>query len=152
MKNSVIFGWKIRESFKNLYGIDVRIVYSSFEVHFPLKCCTILPLLANVLYKFQWPYDEYKVYIGKTQRHFATRVKAHPKGVSAIHDHVFLCVSCQSNYSVSLFRVTDTTRNDFGTTMKESLHIKNSKPSINKQLLNTGSSFISMLFDNTMFV
>ena len=34
---SVIFGRKIRESFKNMYGIDVRVIYSSFKVknYFP---------------------------------------------------------------------------------------------------------------------
>ena len=49
---NVIFGRKIRESFK-VYGIDVRISNSSFKVknYFSLKCRTPLPLLANA--KFQ---------------------------------------------------------------------------------------------------
>ena len=147
---SVIFGRKIRESFKNMFGVDVRVTYSSFKVknYFSLKCRTPLPLLANVVYRFQCPHDVDKVYIGKTRRHLATRVKehAHPKGLSAIRDHVSSCGSCQSGYSVSLFKIIDTARNDLGTTIKESLHIKYCKPSLNKQLLNTGSSFVLNIF------
>ena len=52
---SVIFGRKIRENFKTYFGVDVRIVLTSFKVksYFSLKCSTPLPLLSNVVYKFQ---------------------------------------------------------------------------------------------------
>ena len=126
------------------------VIYSSFKVknYFSLKCRTPLPLLANVVFKFQCPHEVDKVYIGKTLQHLATRVKkhAHPKGLSAIRDHGSSRVSCQSNYSISLFRLIDTARNDLGNTIKESLHSKCSKRSVellyidqvNNQILGSG--------------
>ena len=44
------------------------------------------------------------------------------------------------------FRVIDTARNDFKVTIKEALHIKNSKPALNRQLFNSGSSFVLNIF------
>ena len=135
---SVIFGRKVRESFRKLYGIDIKVIYTSFKVknYFSLKCHTPLPLLANVVYKFQCLRDVDKVYIGKTRRHLATRVKehGHSSSSSAIRDHLFSCPTCQSEYSSSSFRVIDTARNDFEVTIKEALHINNSKPALNRQL------------------
>ena len=147
---SVIFGRKVRESFRKLYGIDIKVIYTSFKVknYFSLKCHTPLPLLANVVYKFQCLRDVDKVYIGKTRRHLATRVKEHGHSTSssAIRDHLSSCPTCQSEYSSSSFRVIDTARNDFEVTIKEALHIKNSKPALNRQLFNSGSSFVLNIF------
>ena len=147
---SVIFGRKVRESFRKLYGIDIKVIYTSFKVknYFSLKCHTPLPLLAKVVYKFQCLHDVDKVYIGKTRRHLATRVKEHGHSTSssAIRDHLSSCPTCQSEYSSSSFRVIDTARNDFEVTIKEALHIKNSKPALNRQLFNSGSSFVLNIF------
>ena len=76
---SVIFGRKISESFKNFFGINVCIVFTSIKVksYFSLKCSTPLPLLSNVVYKFQCLRDTNQFYIGKTKRHLATRVGKH---------------------------------------------------------------------------
>ena len=99
---SVIFGRKVRESFRKLYGIDIKVIYTSFKVknYFSLKCHTPLPLLAKVVYKFQCLHDVDKVYIGKTRRHLATRVKEHGHSTSssAIRDHL----SSLSNLSVRI--------------------------------------------------
>ena len=141
---------KVRESFRKLYGIDIKVIYTSFKVknYFSLKCHTPLPLLAKVVYKFQCLHDVDKVYIGKTRRHLATRVKEHGHSTSssAIRDHLSSCPTCQSEYSSSSFRVIDTARNDFEVTIKEALHIKNSKPALNRQLFNSGSSFVLNIF------
>ena len=143
-------GRKVRESFRKLYGIDIKVIYTSFKVknYFSLKCHTPLPLLAKVVYKFQCLHDVDKVYIGKTRRHLATRVKEHGHSTSssAIRDHLSSCPTCQSEYSSSSFRVIDTARNDFEVTIKEALHIKNSKPALNRQLFNSGSSFVLNIF------
>ena len=118
------------------------------KINFSLKCHTPLPLLAKVVYKFQCLHDVDKVYIGKTRRHLATRVKEHRHSTSssAIRDHLSSCPTCQSEYSSSSFRVIDTARNDFEVTIKEALHIKNSKPALNRQLFNSGSSFVLNIF------
>ena len=58
------------------YCIDVRIVYSTFNVknYFPLKCRTLLSLMANVIYKLNCSRDaKFPIYIGKTKQHLATR-------------------------------------------------------------------------------
>ena len=51
-------------------------------------CHTPLPLLANVVYKFQCLRDVDKVYIGKTRRHLATRVKEHGHSTHPVPQYV----------------------------------------------------------------
>ena len=144
----MIFGRKLRELFKKYYCVEIRIVYTSFKVkdYFSLKCRTPLPVLANVVYKFQCLCDANKVYIGKTMRHLATRVKEHEHSTSAIYDHLSLCQICKSNYSCNSFKILDSGKNDFETTIKEALHIKYSKPNLNKQLFCQGASFLLNIF------
>ena len=64
---SIIFGRKIREIFKKYYCIDVKIVFTSFKVknYFSLKSRTPLPLLANVVYRFQCLRDANPVLLDK---------------------------------------------------------------------------------------
>ena len=145
---SVIFGRKLRELFKKYYCIDIRIVYSSFKVknYFSLKCHTPVPLVANVVYKFECLRDANKVYIGKTMRHLATRVGEHKNQNSAIYDHLLSCETCKLKYSCNSFRVMDSGKNDFEITIKEALHIKNSKPQLNRQLFCQGASFTLSIF------
>ena len=147
---SVIFSKKIKEFFKKYYGIDIRVVFTSFKVknYFSLKCCTPLPLLANVVYKFECFRDANTFYIGKTIRHLATRVKEHGSlnSNSAIYSHLLSCETCKSNFSCNNFSVIDSGKNDFEVMMKEAFHIKFSKPIMNKQLFTQGSSFVLNVF------
>ena len=148
-KHSITFGKKIRELFKNNYGINVRIVYTSFKVgnYFSLKCRTPVPLMANVVYKFRCLCDIGNTYVGKTKRHLATRAKEHEiHENSAIKDHILSCSLCRSKFSCSSFHVIDSGRNDLEITIKEALHIKYSKPQLNRQLFNSGSSFVLNIF------
>ena len=145
---SVISSRKIKELFKKYYGIDIRVVFTSFKVknYFSLKCCTPLPLLANVVYKFECLRDANTFYIGKTIRHLATRVKEHGSSNSAIYSHLLTCETCKSNFSCNNFSVIDSGKNDFEVTIKEAFHIKFSKPIMNKQLFTQGSSFVLNVF------
>ena len=145
---SVIFGRKLRELFRKYYCIDIRIVFTSFKVknYFSLKCGTPLPLLANVVYKFQCLRDANQIYIGKTIRHLVTRVKEHSNLKSAIHEHLIACDQCREAISCNLFTVLDTGRNDFEISIKEALHIKCKQPMLNKQLYSQGASFILNIF------
>ena len=149
--SSVIFSKKIKELFKKYYGIDIRVVFTSFKVknYFSLKYCTPLPLLANVVYKFECLRDANTFYIGKTIRHLATRVKEHGSSNSAIYSHLLTCETCKSNFSCNNFSVIwakMTGKNDFEVTIKEAFHIKFSKPIMNKQLFTQGSSFVLNVF------
>jgi hypothetical protein len=146
---SVIFGKKLKAIFKRYYGVDVRVIFTTFKVknYFSLKSCTPLPLMANVVYKFNCLCDTNTTYIGKTMRHLATRVKEHKTTPSAIKEHLTTCMICSSQYSCSNnFSIIATGKNDFETTIKESLHIRYQQPSLNKQLSTQGNSFILNIF------
>ena len=108
--------------------------------------CTPLPLLANVVYKFECLRDANTFYIGKTIRHLATRVKEHGSSNSAIYSHLLTCETCKSNFSCNNFSVIDSGKNDFEVTIKGAFHIKFSKPIMNKQLFTQGSSFVLNVF------
>ena len=145
---SAILSKKLKAIFKKYYGIDIRIVFTSFKVknYFSLKCRTPLPLMANIVYKFQCLRDADCTYIGKTMRHLATRVKEHGTSASAIFDHLSSCKTCHSTFSCNRFSIIDTGRNNFETTIKEALHIKAHKPKLNRQLQTHGTSFLLNIF------
>ena len=114
--------------------------------YFSLKCCTPLPLLANVVYKFKCLHDANNIYIGKTIRHLATRVKEHGTSPSAVSNHLSSIETCRSNFSCNNFSIIDSGKNDYEITVKEALHIKFKKPTINRQLFTQGSSFVLNIF------
>ena len=144
---SIIFSRKLKELLKKYYCIDIRIVFTSFKVknYFSLKCRTPLPLWANVVYKFKCLRDANNIYIGKTIRYLATRVKEHGTSTSAVFDHL-ACETCKSNFSRHSFLIIDSGKNDFEITVKEALHIKFKMPTINRQLFIQGSSFVLNVF------
>ena len=73
---------------KNLKSINKQCctIFKTFKVqnYFSLKDETPMALLANVIYLFEGSCDKNRTYIGKTKRHFATRVREHFSGNSAI--------------------------------------------------------------------
>ena len=127
---SIIFGRKLKELLKKYYCIDIRIVFTSFKVnnYFSLKCCTPLPVLANVDYEFKCLCDGNSIYIGKTIRHLATRVKEHGASPSAVFNHLSSCETCKSNFSCDSFSIIDSGKNEFEISVKEALHVKFKKP------------------------
>ena len=90
--------------------------------------------------------DANNIYIGKTIRHLATRVKEHGTSPSAVFNHLSSCETCKSNFHVIVFLIIDSGKNDFEITVKEALHIKFKKPTINRQLFTQGSSFVLYVF------
>ena len=123
-------------------------VFTSLKVknYFSLKCRTPLPLVANVVYKFQCLRDADCIYIGKTMRHLAMRVGEHGTSASAIHDHLENCLDCKKSFSCNSFSVLDKGKSDFEITVKETLHIKACHPKLNRQLHSQGSSFLLKIF------
>ena len=105
-------------------------------------------ILANVVYKFKCLRDANNIYIGKTIRHLATRVKEHGTSPSnsAVSNHLTSCETCKLNFSCDSFSIIDSGRNDFVVTIKEALYIKFKKPTINRQLFSQGSSFVLNVF------
>ena len=96
-------------------------------------------------YKFKCLRDTNNIYIGKTIRHLATRVKEHGTS-SAVFNHLSSCETCKSNFSCNSFSIIDSGKNDYEVTVKEGLHIKFKKPTINRQLFTQGSSFVLNVF------
>ena len=101
-KCSSIFANKLSTIFKEHFSCDISCVYTSCKVgnYFSLKCQTPAALVSNVVYKYTCLRDAILFYIGKTKRHFDTRVAEHldftsekPTGIAA---HVGTCVDCQS--------------------------------------------------------
>ena len=70
----------------------------------------------------------------------------HKHANSAVFDHLNDCQVCYDRFSVDLFKILDSGRNDFETTFKEALYIKSHKPMRNRQLYTQGSSFILNIF------
>ena len=94
------------------------------------------------------PINKNNIYIGKTIRHLATRVKEHgfSPSPSAVSNHLSSCETCKLNFSCDSFLIIDSGKNDFEVTIKEALHIKFKKPTINRQLYSQGSSFVLNVF------
>ena len=58
-----------------------------------------------------------------------------------VYDHLNGCHVCQDRFSVDLFKILDSGRNDVEI-IKGALYIKSHKPMLNRQLYTQGSSFI----------
>ena len=116
----------MKQLFKEHYQIDLNIVFTTVKVknYFSLKSHAPLPLMANIVYKFQCLRDANTFYIGKTKRHLATRVREHSQFSSAIREHLTNCAMCKSNYSVNSFRVVIVGNSDLAISIKEAMHIK----------------------------
>ena len=107
-----------------------------------------MPYSPALVYKFKCLCDANSIYIGKTIRHLATRVKEHctSSSNSTVSNHLTSCETCKLNFSCDSFSIMDSGKNDFKVTIKEALHIKFKKPTINRQLFSQGSSFVLNVF------
>ena len=76
----------------------------------------------NVVYKFKCLRDANNIYIGKTIRHLATRVKEHGTSPSnsAVSNHLTSCESCKLHFSSDSFSIMDSGKNDFEVTKESS--------------------------------
>ena len=144
---------KIKELIKNHLGVGIFTYSSSCKVvsFFSLKSKTPFPLKARVLYKFQCLSDSDTTYIGKTERHIATRAKEHltPKRVnpSAVTSHIFKCATCKTGpLSVDNFSIVKQCRNDYRCKISEALVIKKCNPVLNKQSHYRGQSYLLRFF------
>ena len=146
--SSVIFKKQLCKLFKSYYNINCTIVFNSFKVqsYFSLKCKTPKPLRANVVYQFNCLNDSNLSYIGKTKRHFITRIQEHKKSSSSIKDHLLFCDTCNINYNCDNFKVVDTGNSNFNTTILEALYIKHKLPTLNNTLTDKGDSFFLDIF------
>ena len=154
-KPSLFLSRSLKNLFLSHFKISIVCVFTSFEIknYFSLKCKTPFALSAYIVYKFTCLRDAEKFYIGKTSRHLAVRAKEHfdfknSKIKSAINDHIFECDACTvSQLNVHRFQILKKCENDFLTKIHEAFLIKKLKPMLNKQLHNSGSSFLLNIFN-----
>ena len=152
-KPSMDFKNAFSKLFNAYFDCDISCIFTSFKVknYFSLKSKTPFPLASNVVYKFTCLRDAEKFYIGKTSRHLAVRVKEHfdlkrNNVDSAIKNHIFSCDACAGQLNVNRFDILGKCRNDFHTKIHEAFFIKRLKPALNKQLHNSGASFLLNVF------
>ena len=147
---------KIKELIKNHLEVDIFAYSTSCKVvsFFSLKSKTPFPLKARVIYKFKCLSDSDKTYIGKTERHIATRAKEHltPKTAntvnpSAVVSHISNCETCKTGpLSVDHFSIVKQCKNDYRCKINEALVIKKCNPVLNKQSHNRGQSYLLRVF------
>ena len=118
-----------------------------FKVHsyFCLKDETPLALQANVVYLFGGSCDRNQAYICKTKRHFATWVREHFSGNSAISENISSCNACNHS-TIENFHILSNGNDDFDSKVKEALYIKKQKPLLNKHLHHHVASFLLNVF------
>ena len=126
------------------FNCNSRLVFTSFKVsrYFNLKDACCVALNANIIYKFTCSVNK-GCYIGKTKRHLFTRISEHRNSPSAILDHRLSC-SCTCN--IEDFSVIDRAKSPLELSIRETLHIKYRKPSINNTLAHNGKSFFLNVF------
>ena len=71
----------------------------------------------------------------------------HATGKTAISDHIRSCDFCQcQSLDFNNFSILSKCSDKFDCVIREALLIKNSNPPLNKQLYNSGSTFVLKLF------
>ena len=118
---------------------------------FSLKSAVPMPLRACVVYQFKCLRDATMSYVGKTKRHLLTRCSEHLKKPTAsaqptaIGDHLKTCTPCRSA-TVNNFSVIRSARTDYDLCLHEALLIQKIKPSLNKQLFQSGAQCVLRIF------
>ena len=127
--------------------LDISVIFSPTKIksYFSLKDKTPLLLKSGVVYKYSCQVDPDCFYIGRTSRHLFRRIKEHEKSGSQIFHHTSSCNQCQSNIT-NRFEILATSSCETHLNILEALHIRNSNPSINKQLHKSGMSFVLNIF------
>ena len=77
---------------------------------------------------------------------FGNEGREHKHANSAVYDHLNGSQVCKDRFSVDLFKILESGRNDVETTIKEALYIKSHKPMLSRELYTQGSSFILNIF------
>ena len=146
------FGKRLGALIRDKYGVEVKVVFSTFKVgsYFGLKS-QIPPLFkSNIVYKFVCPRDEDTSYIGMTTTQWFVRIGQHfdPSKKSAIYSHLAQCCTCRESKPQSLqFQTLKQSRGVRDTEINEALLIRKCRPSLNKQLGSfQGSSFLLRVF------
>jgi len=118
-------------------NLDIRLAFSSFKIGslFTAKDSITTGLRSNVVCKFLCPSCKAS-YVGESIRHLATPIRELlvSDRASHIYKHLQTSSKCRDACSTDSFKVLDYANNSIDLKIKEALHIKWERPSINQQL------------------
>ena len=128
-------------------NIDITTTFSPTKVrsYFSLKDSTPVLLKSGVVYRFSCQIDPGISYIGRTSRHLFKRIHEHKKSGLQIASHLQNCSKCKDCVQPS-FTVVDQSTSAITLNILEALHINEKSPSLNKQVHNSGASFLLKIF------
>ena len=112
-------------------NFNIKLVFNSFKIksYFSNKDPIPDDLKSFLVYKFTCASCS-SSYIGKTCRHFKTRIEEHIKkdNKSHIFKHLHSTATCFDSYNSLSFKIIDKANSKFDLKIKETLHINWTKP------------------------
>ena len=116
--------------------IDIRISFNSCKVgsYFSTKCKSPSYLQSHVVYYFKCNSCGAD-YVGQTTRHCSVRIEEHlgKDKASHIFKHINNNINCKQSNNDKSFKIIDSASSKYTLGLKESLHIKWRKPTLNSQ-------------------
>ena len=146
------FGKRLGALIHDRFGVEVKVVYSTFKVgaYFGLKSKVPVLFKSNLVYQYSCPRDEGTSYIGMTTAQWFVRIGQHfdPSKKSAIFTRLAQCRPCRGSEPKSHhFTVLKKLRNERDTEINEALLIRKERPTLNRQLgTYQGCSFLLRVF------
>jgi len=142
----------LKKLFRKFSIENVSVCFSSVKLQslFSPKDKTICALQSLVIYKYQCSVDPSNFYIGKTFRHMYKRIGEHkkPSGCpTAVTNHLYACDDCCDSNVDNNFEVYDRAKSPHQLEIMESIYIKTLNPPMNRQLHQSGASFILNVFN-----
>ena len=117
-------------------NFNIKPVFNSFKIKNYVSYKDPIPddLKSFLVYKFTCASCS-SSYIGKTCRHFKTRIEEHIKkdNKSHIFKHLHSTATCFSSYNSLCFKIIDKANSKLDLKIKEALHISWRKPNLNAQ-------------------
>ena len=117
-------------------NFNIKLVFNSFNImnYFSYKYPIPKDLKPFLVYKFTCTSCS-SSYIGKTCRHFKTRIEQNIKkdNKSHIFKHPHSTATCCDSYNSFCFKIIDKANSKFDLKIKEALHINWRKPNLNAQ-------------------
>ena len=118
-------------------NIQIKLAYSTLKIgsFFSLKDMIPENLKSFVVYKFECAGCNAS-YVGETTRHLSTRINEHlfTDKKSHIFKHLNESANCRAMSNENCFSVLGSSRTQYTLKLKEGIHIKTLRPSLNKQV------------------
>ena len=125
------------------FNVNAKLVFQPFKVskYFSLKSYAPDLFRSCIIYQYTCSRDSRQSYIGKTKRHFLTRIREHGTSASAVKSH---CDNCGC-FDQNNFRIIHSCNSDYDSIICEALLIRKHNPTLNNTLSNNGQSLFLKL-------